>query len=67
MDDLEITKTPTRQQLATERLILSICINNQLGPEDLERLAHRLAAVHAIADACTDGVNHEHCFSSHRH
>ncbi|MEX2952538.1 hypothetical protein AB4K01_15210 [Serratia fonticola] len=65
--ELEIIETPTRQQLAAEHLILSICIANHLGPDDLDRLAHRLAEACAMADACTDGINHEHYLSSHRH
>lgn len=67
MDGLEIIQPPTRQQLAAEHLILSICIANHLGPEDLDRLAHRLAALDAIADAHTVGTNHEHYLSSDRH
>ncbi|WP_138106352.1 hypothetical protein [Serratia fonticola] len=65
--ELEIIETPTRQQLAAEHFILSICIANHLGPEDLDRLAHRLAEVNAIADAHTVGINHEHYLSSDRH
>ena len=61
--ELVAIETPTRQQLAAEHLILSICIANRLGPEDLDRLAHHLAAVDAIADAHTVGINHEHYLS----
>jgi hypothetical protein len=67
MDGLEVIETPTCQQLSAERQILSICIANNLGPDDLDRLAHRLAAMNAIADARTVGTNHEHYLSSDRH
>ncbi|WP_152562945.1 MULTISPECIES: hypothetical protein [unclassified Serratia (in: enterobacteria)] len=63
MDGLEVIETPTRQQLAAEHLILSICIANHFGPDDLDRLAHRLADMNAIADARTVGTNHEHYLS----
>lgn len=56
--DLTVIETPTRQQVAAEHLILSICIANKLGAADLDRLAHRLAQIDAIADARTIGINY---------
>ncbi|MGQ5735339.1 hypothetical protein ACUNI2_26635 [Serratia sp. IR-2025] len=56
--ELTIIETPTRQQLAAEYLILSICIANKLDASDLDRLASRLAQIDAIADARTIGINY---------
>lgn len=61
--ELTIVETPTRQQLAAEYLILSICIANKLDAADLDRLAHRLSQIDNIADARTVGTNHEHYLS----
>lgn len=51
--ELTVIETPTRQQLAAEHLILSICIANKLDAADLDRLAHRLSQIDSIADART--------------
>lgn len=61
--ELTIIETPTRQQLAAEHLILSICIANKLDAADLDRLAHQLSQIDNIADARTVGTQHEHYLS----
>lgn len=63
--ELTFIETPTPQQLAAEYLILSICIANKLDAADLNRLAHQLAQIDAIADARTTGTKHEHYLSNH--
>lgn len=44
------------------RTILAISEQHQLGPEDLERLAHVLAQREASSDAKT-GAQHVHCIT----
>ena len=43
----------TRRQLVIDLRILSLCLRNHYGPEDLERITYQLAQLNAVADAKT--------------
>lgn len=52
----------TRKQLAVDLHILSLCLRNHYGPEDLERIAYQLAQFNAVADVNTNRSNSDHDF-----
>jgi len=59
--ELNIEDVP-RKQLMTDFHILSICLRNHYGPEDLERIAYLLAQINAAADATTTRSKSSHDF-----
>lgn len=56
---MDVTLIPTSFAIneamrdVAQRAIIAICEQNQLGPADLEQLAHQLAQRDAAADALT--------------
>ncbi|MEB7891005.1 hypothetical protein NGK36_17180 [Hafnia alvei] len=56
---LNVPQPSTDRQVAVESFIFNICIDNQIEPQELEQLAHKLAAFYANADAKTNGEKHE--------
>ncbi len=56
------TEGLTRKQLINDLHIISLCLRNHYGPDDLERIAHLLAQINAAADAATSRSKASHDF-----
>ena len=62
---MDVTLIPTSFAIneamrdVAQRAIIAICEQNQLGPADLEQLAHQLAQREAAADSLTE-KQHDH-------
>ncbi|KAB1578730.1 hypothetical protein [Serratia marcescens] len=56
------TEGLTRKQLINDFHIISLCLRNHYGPDDLERIAYLLAQINSAADAATSRSKASHDF-----